>query len=57
MLAVTAEKSTRNGGLLRPVGEAALYLFDLGYWKYDLFDRIMDRKQHFSAGCGKGPIR
>ena len=32
---------------LQEVGRAALYIFDLGYWCYALFDEIIDRQQHF----------
>jgi hypothetical protein len=41
------KKNERKIGFLRPLGEAALYIFDLGYWTYALFDTIMDRQQHF----------
>lgn len=55
VLAVTAEKvNEKTVEFLRPVGEAALYLFDLGYWKYDLFDRIMDQQQHFLSRMREG---
>lgn len=48
VLAVTAEKvNEKSVNFLRPVGEKALYVFDLGYWKYELFDQIIDLKQHF----------
>jgi len=48
VLAITAEKvNEKTVDFLRPVGEKALYLFDLGYWKYILFDQIIERKQHF----------
>ena len=48
VLAVTAEKvNEKSVDFLRPVGEKALYVFDLGYWKYELFDQIIDQKQHF----------
>lgn len=32
---------------LRPLGEAVLYIFDLGYWTYALFDKMIERGQHF----------
>ena len=48
VLAVTAEKvNEKRVDFLRSLGEKALYVFDLGYWKYELFDQIIDRKQHF----------
>jgi ABC-type multidrug transport system fused ATPase/permease subunit len=48
VLAVTAEKvNEKSVNFLRPVGEKVLYVFDLGYWKYELFDQIIDRQQHF----------
>jgi putative transposase len=36
---------------LVPAGKAALYIFDLGYWKYDLFGSILERGQHFISRC------
>ena len=55
VLALTAEKvNEKTVEFLRPKGEAALYLFDLGYWKYHLLDRIMDRKQHFLSRMRDG---
>jgi hypothetical protein len=36
---------------LVPSGKAALYIFDLGYWKYDLFRSILERGQHFISRC------
>jgi putative transposase len=48
VLALTPQrKNERKISFLRPLGEAVLYLFDLGYWTYDLFDTIMDRQQQF----------
>ncbi|MBI4672299.1 MAG: IS4 family transposase [Chloroflexi bacterium] len=48
VLDLTAQKKNeRKIDFLRPVGEAVLYIFDLGYWTYDLFDTMMDRQQHF----------
>jgi putative transposase len=41
------KKNERKISFLRPVGEAALYIFDLGYWTYALFDTIIERQQHF----------
>jgi hypothetical protein len=41
------KKNERKIGFLRAVGEAVLYIFDLGYWTYDLFDTIIERQQHF----------
>jgi hypothetical protein len=41
------KKNERKIGFLRPIGEAALYIFDLGYWTYALFDTIIERQQHF----------
>lgn len=32
---------------LQEVGRAVLYIFDLGYWCYALFDEIIDQRQHF----------
>jgi len=48
VLALTAQKKNeRKISFLRPLGEAVLYIFDLGYWTYELFDTIMERQQHF----------
>ena len=48
VLALTPQKKhERNISFLRPLGEAVLYIFDLGYWTYELFDTIIDRQQHF----------
>lgn len=48
VLAITPEKQNeRKTGFLRPPGEAVLYIFDLGYWAYKLFDTIIDHGQHF----------
>jgi hypothetical protein len=41
------KKNERKISFLRPRGEAVLYIFDLGYWTYELFDTIMERQQHF----------
>jgi hypothetical protein len=32
---------------VRLAGEAVLYIFDLGYWAYELFDTIIAQQQHF----------
>jgi len=48
VLDLTAQKrNERKIDFLRPLGEAVLYIFDLGYWTYELFDTIIDRQQHF----------
>jgi putative transposase len=48
VLAITAQKANdRTVEFLRPMGERVLYIFDLGYWKYHLFDQIIELKQHF----------
>lgn len=48
VLALTPQKKNeRKIDFLRPAGEAVLYIFDLGYWTYALFDTIMERQQHF----------
>jgi hypothetical protein len=48
VLDLTAQKKNeRKIDFLRPLGEAVLYIFDLGYWTYQLFDTIIDRQQHF----------
>lgn len=48
VLALTAEKQNAlKTSFLRPATEAVLYIFDLEYWYYQLFDRIIERKQHF----------
>lgn len=46
---LTAELHNELNGLnfLRPAGEDAVYIFDLGYWAYHLFDTILERGQHF----------
>ena len=41
------KKNERKIGFLRPAGEAVLYIFDLGYWTYELFDTIIEQQQHF----------
>jgi putative transposase len=48
VLALTPEKQNEHKTpFLRSAGEAVLYVFDLGYWKYTLFDSIIERGQHF----------
>lgn len=48
VMAITPQKANeRTVDFLRKKGEKVLYLFDLGYWKYLLFDDIIDRLQHF----------
>jgi putative transposase len=47
VLALTPEKQNEHKTtFLRPVGERALYIFDLGYWSYNLLDTILERGQH-----------
>lgn len=48
VLALTAEKQNEHTiAFFRPAGEPVLYIFDLGYWKYMLFDSIIERDQQF----------
>jgi hypothetical protein len=48
VLAIREERDNRIlSRFLRPAGEKALYLFDLGYWWYDLLSEIIGRGQHF----------
>lgn len=48
LLALTPEKHNEQKiDFLRPAGEAVLYIFDLGYWAYHLFDTIIENGQHF----------
>ena len=48
VLALTPQrKNERKIDFLRPLGQSALYIFDLGYWTYSLFDTIVERSQHF----------
>jgi len=48
VLALTPQKKNeRKIDFLRPLGQGVLYIFDLGYWTYALFDTIIDRQQHF----------
>jgi ABC-type multidrug transport system fused ATPase/permease subunit len=55
VLALTAEKvNDKSVNFLRPLGEKVLYVFDLGYWKYGLFDTIIDLKQHFISRLREG---
>ncbi len=46
VLALTPERQNDHKvSFLRPAGEAVLYLFDWGYWGYQLFDTILDQGQ------------
>lgn len=55
VLALTAEKvNDKSVDFLRPFGEKVLYVFDLGYWKYGLFDSIIELKQHFISRLRDG---
>ena len=55
VLAVTAEKvNEKSVSFLQPAGEKVLYVFDLGYWKYRLFDDIIALKQHFITRLREG---
>jgi hypothetical protein len=55
VLALTAEKvNDKSVNFLRPLGEKVLYVFDLGYWKYGLFDTIIELKQHFISRLREG---
>lgn len=48
VLALTAETvNDKAVDFLLPKGEKALYVFDLGYWKYALLDEIIEHTQHF----------
>ena len=48
VLALSAEKQNAlKTDFIRPKGEAVLYIFDLEYWAYHLFDRIIAHEQHF----------
>lgn len=48
VLALTPQKKNeRKIDFLRPFGQGVLYVFDLGYWTYELFDTIIERHQHF----------
>ena len=48
VLALTPQKKNeRKIDFLRPLGQGVLYIFDLGYWTYTLFDTIIERHQHF----------
>lgn len=48
VLSIRPERDNRiNSQFLRPKGEKALYLFDLGYWWYALLAEIVQRGQHF----------
>lgn len=48
VLVITAQKvNDRKVEFLRPTGERVLYIFDLGYWKYWLFDQITQHSLKF----------
>ena len=48
VLALTAENiNDKSVNFLLPKDQKALYVFDLGYWKYALLDEIIQRMQHF----------
>jgi hypothetical protein len=48
VLALTAENVNDKAiDFLLPQGQKALYVFDLGYWKYALLDEIIEHVQHF----------
>jgi putative transposase len=48
VLALTREKQNAlKTGFLRPAAEAVLYIFDLEYWSYHLFNQIIEQQQHF----------
>jgi DDE family transposase len=48
VLALSAEsQNALKTDFVRPLGEAVLYIFDLEYWAYHLFDRIIEHEQHF----------
>jgi Transposase DDE domain len=41
------QNELKSLSFLRPAGEAVLYIFDLGYWSFGLFEQIITRGQHF----------
>jgi putative transposase len=48
VIALTCEKQNAcKTSFLRPATEAVLYIFDLEYWSYQLFERIIAQQQHF----------
>lgn len=48
VLAIREERDNRvHSQFLRPAGEKAIYLFDLGYWWYTLLAEISQRSQQF----------
>jgi len=50
VLALSAQKKNeRHIDFLRASGEAALYIFDLGYWTYELLETIITQQQQFIA--------
>jgi len=55
VVTITAQKvNERKVSFLQAVGQPALYVFDLGYWWYKLFDEIILRKQHFISRMRDG---
>jgi hypothetical protein len=46
-LSPDTQNELKNLSFLRPAGEAVLYIFDLGYWSFGLFEQILTRGQHF----------
>jgi len=55
VVALTAVKADElSVEFLRQTGETVLYIFDLGYWCYALYDEIMDRQQHFLSRLKTG---
>jgi hypothetical protein len=47
VLTAELQNELKTLSFLRPAGEAVVYIFDLGYWAYHLFDTIVERGQHF----------
>jgi putative transposase len=48
ILRICKETDNRiDSSFLRPLGEPALYIFDKGYWWYNLFTEIIQRGQQF----------
>lgn len=46
-LSPDTQNELKSLSFLRPAGEAVLYIFDLGYWSFGLFEQILTRGQHF----------
>jgi Transposase DDE domain len=46
-LSPETQNELKNLSFLRPAGEAVLYIFDLGFWSFGLFDQIVARGQQF----------